>query len=182
MCNLFGNFHTQSPASKCTENSYWSFSHTLKHNRKHHEFMQAFRYIHFTRFVLVCSLNIYCGVVVRFADEWSKFQVCHICRFAPSMSIYMEVTTLKVRKYFYGTMFTEYSLVLYVCRIIYCIISGRWCACFYRLSPEMFGDGCIPSGHLFELIWFQDIPGMSHWYFKLNLDRYWKTDISSAAF
>ena len=24
----------------------------------------------------------------------------------------------------------------------------------------------------FELIWFQDIPGMSHWYFKLNLDRY----------
>ena len=52
------------------------------------------------------------------------------------------------------------------------IISGRWCACFYRLSPEMFGDGCIPAGHFFELIWFQDIPGMSHWHFKLNLDRY----------
>ena len=88
------------------------------------------------------------------------------------LDVHMEVTTLKVRKYFYGTMFTEYSLVLSVCRIIYCIISGRWCACFYRLSPEMFGDGCIPAGHFFELIWFQDIPGMSHWYFKLNLDRY----------
>ena len=72
------------------------------------------------------------------------------------MSIYMEVTTLKVRKYFYGTIFIEYSLVLYVCRIIYCIISGRWCACFYRLSPEMnVGDGCIPAGH----IWIDLVSG-----------------------
>ena len=77
----------------------------LTHSKTRSETSRVHAGIQVYPFHSVCSLNIYCGVVVRFADEWPKFQVCHICRFAPSMPIYMEVTTLKVRKCFYGTMF-----------------------------------------------------------------------------
>ena len=46
--------------------------------------------------------------------------------------IYMEVNTLKVRKYFYGTIFIEYSLVLYVV--------GPFIALFRVVGVPVFTD------------------------------------------
>ena len=68
MSKFFWKFPLQSPASKCTENSSLKF--TLDHTQSKTSLVHAGIQVY--PFHSVCSLNIYCGVVVRFADEWSK--------------------------------------------------------------------------------------------------------------